>query len=100
MALTDEQLEQIKDKMVADQCRPLKAIKELFPDENAKEVRQQLFDKYGRTELLELVGFNVPEPTPVIPETPEQELTRINKKLERIEQRKTQLETRKSELEG
>jgi len=95
MALTTEELLTIKTKIETDKVRPMQAIRELFPNENFQEVRQQLFGTYDRQELLS----NFTPPAPVEP-TPEEKLARVNRQLEMIEQRKARLVQEKTDLEG
>jgi DNA-binding transcriptional MerR regulator len=98
MALTTEQLETIKTKIETDKVRPIKAIRELFPEEPFHEVRQQLFEAYDRQELLS--HFTPPErPAPVEP-TKEEKLERVNRQLEMMEQRKARLLKEKTDLEA
>ena len=51
MTLTDEQLEAIKTKIETENVPPIRAIKELHPDEDAKALRDQLFGKYDKKKL-------------------------------------------------
>jgi hypothetical protein len=95
MALTADQLLAIKTKIETDKVRPMQAIRELHPDGNLQEIRQQLFETYDRQELLS----NFTPPAPVEP-TPEEKLARVNRQLEMVEQRKTRLLQEKAELEG
>jgi alanine racemase len=98
MALTAEQLLSIKTKVETDKIRPIQAITELFPNENAEQVRQQLFQTYDRQELLShFMSANQPQ-VPQI--TAEQKLQRVNQQLEQIEQRKARLLQEKAALES
>jgi hypothetical protein len=95
MALTNEELESIKTKIETDKVRPIKAIRDLFPDENLPEVRNQLFELYDRAELLE---HSRPEPLPE--PTKEEKIARLEQQIARIEQRKARLQQEKTDLEG
>jgi hypothetical protein len=95
MALTQEQLEEIKTKIETDKVRPIKAIRELHPDGDFGEIRQQLFGAYDRQELLS----NFVPPAPVEPTT-EEKLARIEQQLSRIEERKARLLQDKTDLGG
>jgi hypothetical protein len=95
MALTVEQLEAIKTKIETDKVRPVKAIRQLHPEEKMHEIRKQLFETYDRQELLS----HFTPPAPVEP-TKEEKLSRVTKQLEMIEQRKARLEQEKSDLQG
>jgi len=97
MALTAEQLETIKTKIETDKVRPVKAIRELFPEEPAHEVRKQLFEAYDRQELLS--HFASTQPAPVEPTT-EEKIASVEAQLARVAQRKAKLEAEKLELEG
>jgi hypothetical protein len=96
MALTTEQLEAIKTKIETDKVRPIRAIRELHPDGNFQEIRQQLFETYDRQELLS----HLPEPTPAPELTKEEKIARVDQQLARIEQRKARLEQQKTDLQG
>ena len=85
MALTTEQLLTIKTKIETDKVIPMKAIRELFPDENNSEVRKQLFGAYDRQELL---AHSYVAPTP---KTKEQKLAIIERNLSNVEKRKAKL---------
>jgi hypothetical protein len=103
MALTAEQLLSIKTKVETDKIRPIQAITELFPNENAEQIRQQLFQAYDRRELLSHVKQNrTPEgqSQPANNQTSEQKLQRINNQLAQIEQRKAKLLQEKAALES
>ena len=100
MALSNEQLGEVKAKMEADKIRIPRAIRELFPEQDIQEARQQMFEEYGREELMTLMnGFN-PMPEPVAQLTSEDKLSRINEQLARMEERKSRLLQEKAELEG
>jgi hypothetical protein len=92
MALTTEQLATIKTKVETDKILPIKAIRELFPDEVQFDVRKQLFEEYDREELL--------THSRVIPTTltNEEKITRIDRQLLEIDNRLAQVEKRKAKL--
>ena len=51
MKLTDKQLGDLKNKIETEKVLPMKAINELYPKEDAKAIREQLFSKYDKKEL-------------------------------------------------
>lgn len=94
MTLTTEQLLTIKTKIEIDKIIPMRAIRELFPDENFQEVRKQLFESYDRQELLANSRGEVVELTT------EEKLARTEQQIARIEQRKAILLQEKTDLEA
>jgi len=95
MALTAEQLETIKTKIETDKVRPMKAIMELFPSENYREIRKQLFETYNRKELL---GYSAPPPA--LEPTKEEKISRLEEQLKIMNRRKARLEQQKIDLQG
>jgi len=95
MALTVEQLAEIKTKVETDKVRPIDAIRALHPQGNFMEIREQLFKAYNPQELLS----HVAQPAPVVL-TKEQKLERVNQQLQMMEQRKLKLQQEKTALEA
>lgn len=92
MTLTDQQLDEIKAKIEADKIRPIRAIRELHPDEDQADLIKQLFQKFPRKDLLELGGFDQvqAEPTPEL--TKEEQLAQIDKRIAKMQVRRKQIE--------
>ena len=97
MALTTQELQSIKDKIEADEIRPIKAIRELFPEGDFPAIRKQLFETFDRGELL---AASTPATPPVQELTVEEKVARVDQQLERVNARKAKLEAEKAELEG
>jgi hypothetical protein len=96
MQLTDEKLAEIKAKIETDKVRPIRVIRELYPDADFQEIRKQLFDKYGAQELLS----HMPQPEPPPEPTTEEKIAQIDEQLARMEQRKARLLEEKVKLQG
>ena len=93
MALTDEQIESIKTKIETDKIRPIEAIKELFPQENIGDVRNQLFQKHSRHSLVS----NLRTPTT---KTKAEKLENIDNRIANLDQKKAKLLEEKAKLES
>lgn len=88
LTLTTEQLEELKDKILAKKCRPIHAIRELYPNEDINHIRTQLFDVYPRQTLI--VKSEHPHPSLSL-QTREEHIASIDIQLANLEERKKRL---------
>jgi len=54
MTLTDEQLQDLMDKMSKEKRNPLRLIRELYPEEERKAVKKQFYDKFGVAAIIDM----------------------------------------------